>query len=202
MTQAYPLSWPPGRPRRPIGLRKTGRFSTSLRSATRRVTPLTLADALERLMQELNKIGAAGIVISTNIELRRDGLPRSSGAEPNDPAVAVYFQHAEASICMPCDTYTRAADNLAAIAAHIEATRAIERHGVASVAEMFTGFLQLPPPKQWWEILGVARNSHVADVENAFRNKARRAHPDTGGSNAAMAELNAARDQAMKELVP
>jgi phenylpropionate dioxygenase-like ring-hydroxylating dioxygenase large terminal subunit len=37
---------------------------------------------------------------------------------------------------MPCDRYTRVADNIAAIAAHIDATRAIERHGVDDCADL------------------------------------------------------------------
>jgi curved DNA-binding protein CbpA len=37
-------------------------------------------------------------------------------------------------------------------------------------------------------------------IERAFRTRARKCHPDTGGSNEAMVELNTARDQALKEI--
>jgi len=89
--------------------------------------------------------------------------------------------------------------NIAAVAAHIEATRAIERHGVATVSEMFEGFTALPAPtarKAWWEILGVSSDAEPAEIEAAFKTKAKVAHPDMGGSADAMAELNRAKQEA------
>ena len=43
-------------------------------------------------------------------------------------------------------------------------------------------------------ILGVDPNSPRADVEAAYKKKAWSAHPDRGGSNQAMAMVNAARE--------
>lgn len=92
------------------------------------------------------------------------------------------------------------ADNIAAVAAHIEATRAIERHGVASIAEMFTGFQALPAPgaTPWWQILQVQPDTAWPGIEAAFRKLAAERHPDRGGSDAMMADLNRARDEARK----
>lgn len=106
---------------------------------------------------------------------------------------------------MPCDTYDRVADNIAAIAAHIEKTRAITRYGVASVEQMFAGFLALRSPENerpWRETLGLHRELHVslAMVEEQFRRLARERHPDQGDSDAMMAELNRARMMARREL--
>jgi hypothetical protein len=56
--------------------------------------------------------------------------------------------------CMAIDRYGRVADNMAAIAATIEAMRAIERHGSAEILERaFLGFQALPEPEQWWQVL-------------------------------------------------
>ncbi|MDB5596209.1 MAG: heat shock protein DnaJ-like protein [Hyphomicrobiales bacterium] len=160
---------------------------------------ITVADALSRLQKELDSIRAGYVVVSSNLETRLDGLPRSGQKEPADPGVAVYFRIADKPHCLPCDTYRRVADNIAAIAAHIQATRAIERHGVASVAEMFSGFVALPAPKTCWEILGVQPRSSRAEIERAFRGRATEAHPDKpGGSHDAMARLNRARDDALQ----
>lgn len=205
MTQAYPLQWPQGRPRTPSFNRKDGRFhKTDWRD--NRKKPLTVNDAVARLLNEADRIGAQGVVISSNLEIRQDGLPRSGQRRPDDTGVCVYFHLAGKPRAMPCDTYWNVEDNIAAIAAHIEATRAIERHGVATVSEMFAGFTALPPPpgtkpkRSWREVMGFAESDIVfqSDVEARFRELAKRLHPDAGGSAEAMAELNQARKEALE----
>lgn len=208
---SYPLQFPASRTRRRPEQRKDGRFNrkeTIYRDGQswREHRAMTVAVALERLQKELDRIGGRYPVVSTNLEPRADGVPRSGQRAPDDPGVAVYFQLAGKPHCLPCDTYNSVADNIAAVAAHIEATRAIERHGVASVAEMFAGFLSLPSPetlRPWRQVLELHREPKVttAAVEAAFRRLARERHPDRhGGSDALMAELNRARDDARREL--
>lgn len=105
---------------------------------------------------------------------------------------------------MAIDAYTRVADNLGAIAATLEAMRAIERHGGAQILERaFAGFDALPAPKTHWDVLGVKPGASKEEVQRAWRMKAAAHHPDReGGSQAAMAEVNAARDAALKEARP
>jgi hypothetical protein len=100
---------------------------------------------------------------------------------------------------MACDTYTEVAQNIAAIANHIEATRRIERYGVATAAETLRAFQALPPPVQeapktpWWVVFGVDSMTTDVDVIQAiYRVKARQA-----GSEAALLALNLARDEAL-----
>ena len=200
----YPLQWPAGRPRKPAGLRKAGKFNTKQRHNGRSyasASDLTIAAALSRLQAELDRIGARYAVVSSNLETRLDSLPRSGQREPADPGVAVYFQLDGKPTCLPCDTYQRVAHNLAAIAAHIENTRAIERHGVATVAEMFSGFVALPAPgaaRSWWDVLECRPDASRAIIEAQYRRLALDRHPDRGGSQSSMAELNRARDEALK----
>lgn len=204
MTEAYPLAWPMARPRTQAGRRREASFgkkSADTYGGFAYKKSLTIADALRRLQDEIDRIGARDFVLSSNLRRNLDGSPKSGQAEPEDPGVVLYFTLKGKPICMPCDTYRRAADNIAAIAKHIEATRAIERYGVASIAEMFSGFTALPAPKSPWEILGVPPGSDADTIRGAHRRKATTVHPDTGGSTAAMAELNAARDQALRELM-
>lgn len=199
---AFPLQWPVNRPRRPNAQRKTATFGKKVDNGTRKRTdPLTIYDAVKRLQNELDMIGARYPTISTNVETRLDGLPRSDRAAPEDPGVALYFTLGDKPHCMPCDTYTRVADNMAAIAAHMAATRLIERHGVASVAEMFAGFQALPAPgkadsQQWFNVLGFDARAALTEID--IRERYRRLAKERADSEPALRELNVARDEALK----
>jgi DnaJ-class molecular chaperone len=81
----------------------------------------------------------------------------------------------------------------------IEAIRSIERHGGQTMMERaFSGFTALPASKSCWEILGLSPSASVQAIKAQFTVKAKTAHPDVGGSDAAMAELIAAREEALK----
>lgn len=192
---AYPLAWPSGWPR--ARSRQRAPFGTTSRSRNGSRDPLTVAEARGRLSEELDRLGARYVTLSTNIELRLDGQPRSGQPEPRDPGVAVYFQLKGKATVLACDKWDRAADNIAAVAKHIEALRGIDRWGVGSVEQAFAGYQALPEPEQWWQVLGISPVATTDDITRAYRTKAREAHPDAGGSDAAMARLNAARSAAI-----
>ncbi len=111
---------------------------------------------------------------------------------------------------------SRAAANLNAIAKHIEALRGMDRWGVGSVERAFASYAALPPPgaaaasmRTWRELFSIdasqslsgdMREAVLALCEKRYRDKARTAHLDAGGSDAAMAELNLAIEAARAEL--
>lgn len=202
MTDAFPLKWPQSKPRTHPDKRRYPVFRSARNGQGLR--PVTVAVAIERLERELDLLKARYPVVSTNLERRLNGLPWSGQPDPRDPGVAVYFELAGKPHCLPCDTYQTVAANIAAIAAHIEAARSIERYGVASISEMFAGFLSLPSPDMmdWRRVLQLHREGAInsAKVEEAYRRLARERHPDHGGSDAMMAELNEARSAARREL--
>ena len=73
------------------------------------------------------------------------------------------------------------------------------RHGgLHIVRQTFKGFTALPAPEHWTEVLGLNQGAGKAEINAAYRDKARAAHPDHGGSDAAMSRLNAARDAALQ----
>lgn len=211
MTQAYPLAWPDGFPRTPERERKPARFSKFVQRPGAKWTSktgLTIADARSRLIDELIRLGASHPVISSNLRTRNDGLPRSDARNPDDPGVAVYFQLDGRPHCMPCDRWDRCADNMAAIAATIDAQRGIARWGVGDVARSFAGFAALPPPmttpapRSWRKVLGILDDEPIDEdaLAACFRDAAKAAHPDHGGSDSQMAAVNLAYEQAKVEL--
>ena len=160
-----------------------------------------MADARERLSEQLDRLGARYVVLSTNLELRLDGQPRGNQAEPQDPGVALYFRLGDRPIVLACDRWISVAGNMAAIAAHIDALRGQERWGVGGVEQAFAGFSALPPPiapGDWRSELD--NPATLAEAEVRYRRKIASAHPDAGGSHARAATLNAAIAQARKEL--
>lgn len=204
--ERYPLSWPSGWKRTPYHQRRPAPFSkrvssASSESAYRHKERLGVGDGLERLGGELRRLGAAQVVISSNLRLRTDGLPYSQQAKQlDDPGIAVYFKLKNAPRVLACDKWGSAADNMAAIAGHIEAIRAMERYGVGSLEQAFAGYTAIghAAAADWWLELGVSESATLEQIETAYREKARAAHPDAGGSHDAMARLNAARDAARK----
>jgi hypothetical protein len=103
---------------------------------------------------------------------------------------------------MAIDLYDRVADNLAAIAATLNAMRAIERHGGAQILERaFTGFDALPAPdaRDPFALLGLRPGATPEVIQAKFRELARSRHPDTpGGSTAAFQDIQWARDEALR----
>ena len=207
----YPLTWPSGWRRTNATSRVRAKFNRKERRGSNSWTtaaPLTIADAVRRVLDELEQMGAIkddDIVISTNVRVRLDGLPRSGEPEPTDPGVAVYWTVPyEPTRCMAIDIYDRVADNLAAVAATLNAMRAIERHGGAAILDRaFTGFTALPAPgapKTWREVLGVGPSATLNEARAAYRRLASENHPDKGGTAEAMAEVNRAWQEAQEAL--
>jgi hypothetical protein len=191
--EAYPLYWPDGRPRTPSYQRSRSKFDTSF------------ARARDELVRELKLLGARDVVLSTNIALRRDGLPLAGQRQPTDPGVAVYFTRpvrggGSRQLCFACDRWDKVEDNVWAVCKTIDALRGIARWGTGDMIEAaFTGFQALPPAgRPWHAVLGVPPDASAFAIQTAYRDAALRCHPDRGGSTDAMAELNRAYDEARK----
>jgi hypothetical protein len=150
--------------------------------------------AISRLSGELDRLGATHPILSTNVETRLDGLPRSGQSNPDDPGAAVYFRFKGQPRALACDRWDRVADNIAAIAQHIDALRRIDRYGVGTMEQAFAGYAALPPSAEdWWLVLGVSQDATPEQIEAAFLARARVAHPDAGGNHHDMAKLSEAR---------
>ncbi|MFT7338162.1 MAG: hypothetical protein ACI92B_001491 [Marinobacter maritimus] len=183
---AYPLHWPANFPRTKPEDRQPARFH-------RDGKPLTIAAARDRILGEISAFSRVGhvwsidpdqVVISSDVPLRRDGLPASGRRMPDEPGVAVYFELDGDAYCLPCDSWDRVPDNMAAIAAHLGAMRGIERWGVGDVRAHFAGFVALEhrPAQRWYDVLGCAPDADPSAVQMAFYRARKRVHPDHGGT--------------------
>jgi hypothetical protein len=201
MTTAYPLAWPEGWPRTPTAAQDRGWAFKLMNYSTGYRQHVTFAVARDKLFDELKKLEATNVVVSSNHPTDRYGVPVESKRAVPDEGVAVYFSYRAKPMVMACDRYNNAAANMRSLGLAIEAMRQLERHGGGTMMEKaFEGFAALPSPKHWSEILGVPRNAGADAITAAYRDRARKAHPDAGGSSAAMAEINAARDLALREV--
>lgn len=214
MITAYPLSWPAGWRRTQASDRKRARFNSKSRNPGQsyaHAREITMAEARKRLLDACRMMGIPdyNVVMSTNVELRRDGLPYSGRKAPTDPGAAVYWRDGGKPRCMAIDIYDRVEDNLAALAASLDALRAVERHGGAAILNRaFDGFAlehnqESTKTRTWREILfpnGCPINVTLDLVKAHYRQLASKAHPDRGGSHEAMIELNVALAEAENEL--
>ena len=202
MTQAYPLQWPAGWPRTAPHKREDGR-SRFQRGDWRNRTYTTIASTRVELADELQRLGARNVVLSTNVELRLDGQPYSNRRAPEDPGIAVYFTLDGESMVMAQDAYDRVPDNIRSLTLAIQGMRQMQRHGGGTMLKRaFAGFTALPPPdqmspivtappKQWWEVLGVAQSAPLSVAEAAWKALCR----ENGGGTV---ELNAAIEAARR----
>jgi hypothetical protein len=161
---------------------------------------------MDTLRAEVGRmIGASHLVISTDLPLKSDATPRMD-RDPVDPGVAVYFQRNGNPVVFACDQYDSVRENVLAIAKTIEALRGIERWGASDAMERaFKGFAALPEPERvtpWNEVLGFnalqvpALDSDL--IEMRYKRLAQERHPDRGGDEKAMQELNRARVEGLK----
>lgn len=202
---AYPLHWPQGRPRTKVPVEsRFGRRRWSMEGGCQNT--LTNGRARDLVISELNALGAKSIIVSTNIRLRNDGIFYASAPEPEDSGVAVYFQLKGRQMVFACDQWRTVKENAWAIAKTIEALRGIERWGSGDMLERaFSGFLALPSgagaTRTWREVLGVSADAEFTEVRKAYIGLCKKNHPDNGGSEAAMAEINTAYEQAEGEML-
>lgn len=191
--EAYPLTWPIGYQR------TTNRIGSPFKQS--------MEKAQQFLRLEISRMGAKELIVSSNIPVRKDGLFFTDwmNRRIDDPGVAIYFKYRGKDISMCCDQYLRVWENVYALGKAIEALRGLERWGVSDFLDRaFTGFTALPPsivPEvNIWHVLGLTgKPDTVDDVTSAYRQMARKHHPDRpGGDKEKFQALQDAYEKALK----
>lgn len=192
----FPLEWPKTKERTPVGERRHSQFG--------RNGKLDWDRLMRELEREIEMLGGRNAIVSSNQPLRLDGRPRAENVTILDPGVALYFTLDDMPIALACDQWLSVRENIRAITLHLQSMRGQERWGVGTKRQAFSGYsgLARTSVEEWRLVLGFTRAASVnrADIDQAYRQHAKEAHPDQGGSPEAMARLNAARDAAYQDV--
>jgi hypothetical protein len=203
-----PLTWPQNVARTPPNKRARPQFGDH-----------TISQALSFVLAEVNRLNVRhwdhrdeSVIISTNLKLRQDNLPRGDQPQPPDTGAAVFFtlrfpdngKWRERPCVVTCDKWARVEWNLWAIAKDIEAQRARARWGCGTLQQAFQGYLAIPErcsTRAWWDILKVPSSATIEQVKTAYKGLAMSGlHPDKGGSQDGWVEIKTAYDQAIGQL--
>lgn len=170
------------------------------------------SDTKALLLYELDRLGAVGDAVLmldiTEDDIRLDNSLRAN-ASPASGAVALSVQTKDGPLLITCDRFRRSwgqvawQQNARAIALGLEALRKVRRYGIAEANEQYTGFKALPGevPEQEYltaeesarfllDASGLADQGVTYDLlltsgairKTAYREAAKRLHPDAGGS--------------------
>jgi len=170
---------------------------------------LNLLERELRFLDGRNVIVGLGL---SEFDIRQDGMPRSNARAPQHPGVELSFDSKFGRLTYSTDQFEsgwpRADDwkhNLRAIALSLEALRAVDRYGVSTRGQQYAGWKALPPGialgpavgnvDEAWAILTRISDSDPDEVgakraewgdelagKDLYRQAAKIAHPDTGGS--------------------
>lgn len=194
-------SWPVGKP---FG-RKRSPFRTDRNAA------------LSLLAYELSRIGAKTFEIEMDIPdwaINRDGsLHGGLKASQMGVRVVVRANTTKGLITLPSGTYTEQRANIYAVAMTLEKLRAVDRYDVTMEGQQYQGFTAIPASTSMttkveaaWQLLAdildeakpTTRDRPLLD--RFYRDSAKVAHPDAGGSEERMAAVNRARETILLDL--
>lgn len=116
--------------------------------------------------------------------------------------VTVRYIKGGKTVTLSLNTQERPVDNLRALYLCIEDMRMIEARGLADTVQ--SAYLQLAAPAAAfdpWELFGLRPGAGRDEIEAMYRVKARQKHPDAGGTDEEMAQLNAARERLLAEVM-
>lgn len=125
----------------------------------------------------------------------------SANVSESERVVTVRFVKGGTPVTLTMGRYDTATQNLKALTLCLDDMRMLERRGLDQAAQ--AAYLQLggptaPVERDPWEVLGLRPNASPEQIDTMWRLLAKTAHPDHGGTDAAMEELNRARARALE----
>ena len=147
----------------------------------------------DRLLETIAKWQKKYKAVGVSIECPAAPRYTSRFGSPADRAVSVTFtagKHVDRTVTI--DRFGRPVDNLWALAIGLDAVRLNELRGLDDVARQVYQALPAPRERDPFEVLGIRADADEDVIDAAYRAKAKRLHPDAGGSADAFRELQAA----------
>jgi hypothetical protein len=154
--------------------------------------------SIERLLKgEADKIFASRVILQIDVmerDIRVDGWIKGN-ARPFSPRVVITIERQadRETLAFHCDTFSDWQDNVYAIAKTLEALRSIDRYGVTSAGEQYTGWRAITDgtmsAADARDILAQLSGIKLVDLPSrnelagVYRAARIRAHPDAGGSH-------------------
>lgn len=128
---------------------------------------------------------------------KRRGFPIDRPAD--ESRVTIKFRHPSGKTVTVSKDNLTSENNLRALYLCLEDIRLIEKRGLGDLVGIVLMQIAGPGQRTAYDVLGVKATAGMAEIEAAYRAKAKTAHPDAGGSHEAMRELNAAIDEIRSE---
>lgn len=177
--------------------------TSSGRTYRQRSREVNWSGTTDLLARELGYLDAENILLQMAVQdrdIRNDGWIRAT-ARPTHPGVIVTFDSKYGPLSYPCDRFTSWQANVRAIAKALEALRMVDRYGVTRRGEQYRGWKQLPPAggttatltaeqaavvlanaakPVFWDPQEIVQRPTI--MASAYRDAAKRTHPDAGGS--------------------
>jgi hypothetical protein len=159
---------------------------------------------LNLLFREAETLGAKHLVLQVDLQprdIRVDGLPRANARYGQHPGVVVSFDSKHGPLRYATDAFDDWRSNLRAIALSLEALRTVDRYGVSTRGEQYTGWSALPASRaqssEWFTekaeaiawLTGSAAEIGVkfetgGSLPDLYKRLAKRMHPDVAGGSA------------------
>lgn len=159
-------------------------------------TEKSIYDTERELDETFSRWGVKDYAVEYNVPRAK---LRTTTLTPSERGVTVRWLPARggAEVVLSYAGQSDVASNLRVLYLGIESIRLNERRGIDPTL-MKSAYLQLDAPgPEWAAVLGVPSTATRDEIQAAYRAAAKTAHPDAGGSDAAMAALNRARDEAL-----
>lgn len=189
----HDIDWPDSFPRTPPQDREpySGGFT------------VTRSTAFQNVLDELRGWdGVTDVQLESGAEhQKRNPNKPYANASFDDPGVVVYFTKEGEQMAAACDRWDNPRDNAQDLYHYLHETRMQEMRGTVT-AESEYQKLRLPsgnedavaasPPA--YAVLGVDPDASEAEIKEAFRERAKETHADTGGSSEAFKRVKEAKE--------